>query len=75
MGRSLDASFEPVLSGKVYDSCLGPFTSPFGSKLDKVWNCQKMKARRNRAIRQIHVARRNLDLPVTVQPLDYRRRP
>ena len=31
MGRSLDASFEPVLSGKVYDPCLGPFRNYFRS--------------------------------------------
>ena len=36
MGRSLDASFEPVLSGNVYYSCLGPFRNHFGSKVDKV---------------------------------------
>ena len=36
MGRSLDASFEPVLSGNVYYSCLGPVQEPFGSKGDKV---------------------------------------
>ena len=36
MGRSLDASFEPVLSGKIYDSCFGPFRKHFGSKVDKV---------------------------------------
>ena len=41
MGRSLDASFEPVLSGKVYESCLGPFRNYFGSKVDKIWNRKK----------------------------------
>ena len=36
MGRSLDASFEPVLSGNVYYSSLGPFRNHFGSNVDKL---------------------------------------
>ena len=54
MGRSLDASFEPVLSGKVYESCLGPFRNYFGSKVDKIWNRKKMKARRVLTPRALH---------------------
>ena len=58
MGRSLDASFEPVLSGKVYDPCLGPFRNYFRSKVDKIWNRKKMKARRVLTPQALHFLHR-----------------
>ena len=55
MGRSLHASFEPVLSGKVYDFRLGPFRNYFRSKVDKIWNRKKFKARRVLTPRALHL--------------------